>query len=219
MKLYYHPLSGHAHRAHLFLSLAGAAHQLVEVDLAAKEHKSPEFLALNAFGEIPVLDDDGVIIADSNAILVCVARKVGPVALAAGRPGRGSQGPALAVGRGREDRIRRPRRPPHHRVRCLLQCPGSHRPSPRHPGSDGADPGVEPLDRRHGRTHDRGRRALQLCGAGARGERRYVRFTRPWRIGCAGSSRCPASSRSAGPRRASKRFSGPHQPENRDPSS
>lgn len=78
MKLYHHPLSGHAHRAHLFLSLAGVAHELVEVDLAAKEHKSPEFLALNAFGEIPVLDDDGVIIADSNAILVYVARKVGP---------------------------------------------------------------------------------------------------------------------------------------------
>lgn len=78
MKLYYHPLSGHAHRAHLFLSLAGVNHELVEVDLAAQQHKTPEFLALNAFGEIPVLDDDGVIIPDSNAILVYIARKIGP---------------------------------------------------------------------------------------------------------------------------------------------
>lgn len=78
MKLYYHPMSGHAHRAHLFLSLAGVPHDLVEVNLAAREHKQPPFLALNALGEIPVLDDDGVIIADSNAILVYAARKIGP---------------------------------------------------------------------------------------------------------------------------------------------
>jgi glutathione S-transferase len=78
MKLYHHPLSGHAHRAHLFLSLAGLAHDLVPVDLAAGAHKQPDFLALNAFGEIPVLDDDGTIIADSNAILVYAARRIGP---------------------------------------------------------------------------------------------------------------------------------------------
>lgn len=78
MKLYHYPLSGHAHRAALFLSLAGVAHELVEVDLPAGEHKQPTFLALNLFGEVPVLDDDGVIIADSLAILVYIARKVGP---------------------------------------------------------------------------------------------------------------------------------------------
>lgn len=78
MKLYYHPLSGHAHRAHLFLSLAGVPHDLHEIDFGAAEHKRPDFLALNAFGEIPVLDDAGTIIADSNAILVYAARKVGP---------------------------------------------------------------------------------------------------------------------------------------------
>lgn len=75
MKLYYHPLSGHAHRAHLFLSLIGVAHELVPVDLAAGAHKAPEFLKLNRFGQVPVLDDDGTIISDSNAILIYVARK------------------------------------------------------------------------------------------------------------------------------------------------
>lgn len=78
MKLYYYPLSGHAHRAALFLSVAGIAHELIEVDLAAGVHRQPEFLALNAFGEVPVLDDNGTIIADSLAILVYAARKVGP---------------------------------------------------------------------------------------------------------------------------------------------
>ncbi len=39
MKLYHHPLSGHAHRARLFLSLIGLPHELVEVDLKAGAHK------------------------------------------------------------------------------------------------------------------------------------------------------------------------------------
>lgn len=78
MKLYHYALSGHAHRAALFLSLAGVEHELIEVDLAAGVHRQPEFLALNAFGEVPVLDDNGTIIADSLAILVYIARKVGP---------------------------------------------------------------------------------------------------------------------------------------------
>lgn len=78
MKLYHYALSGHAHRAALFLSVAGIAHELIEVDLAAGAHKQPEFLALNAFGEVPVLDDGDIIIADSLAILVYAARKVGP---------------------------------------------------------------------------------------------------------------------------------------------
>jgi glutathione S-transferase len=77
MKLYYHPLSGHAHRARLFLSLIGAPHELVEVDLMAGAHKTPAFLELNRFGQVPVLDDGGTVISDSNAILVYVAKKFG----------------------------------------------------------------------------------------------------------------------------------------------
>lgn len=78
MKLHHFPLSGHAHRAALFLSLASVEHEIVPVDLPAGAHKQPEFLAMNAFGEVPVLDDDGVIISDSIAILIYVARKIGP---------------------------------------------------------------------------------------------------------------------------------------------
>lgn len=77
MKLYYHPLSGHAHRARLFLSLIGAPFELAEVDLMAGEHKRPEFLKLNRFGQVPVLVDGDAVIADSNAVLVYAARKYG----------------------------------------------------------------------------------------------------------------------------------------------
>ncbi|MEN3347097.1 MAG: glutathione S-transferase [Bradyrhizobium sp.] len=77
MKLYHFPLSGHAHRARLFISLLGIPHELIYVDLKAGAHKTPEFLALNAFGQVPVLDDEGVIVSDSNAILVYLATKLG----------------------------------------------------------------------------------------------------------------------------------------------
>ena len=76
MKLYHHPLSGHAHRARLFLHLLGLPQELVHVDLAQGAHKQPAFLALNPFGQVPVLDDEGTLVADSNAILVYLATKL-----------------------------------------------------------------------------------------------------------------------------------------------
>lgn len=77
MKIHHHPLSGHAHRVVLFASLLGLEHELVEVDLQAGAHKKPEFLAISPFGQVPALEDDGVAIADSNAILVYLAKKAG----------------------------------------------------------------------------------------------------------------------------------------------
>ena len=77
MKLYYFGASGHAHRARLFLSLIGQAADIVTVDLAHGEHKAPAFLELNSFGQVPVLEDDGIVVPDSNAILVYLAKKLG----------------------------------------------------------------------------------------------------------------------------------------------
>jgi glutathione S-transferase len=77
MKLYRTPLSGHCHRVQLFLSLIEVPHELVEVDLRGGAHKAPAFLALNPFGQVPVLDDAGTIVCDSNAILVYLAKKYG----------------------------------------------------------------------------------------------------------------------------------------------
>ena len=75
IKLYRSAISGHAHRVELFLSLLGLPFELVEVDLAAKAHKTPEFLAMNAFGQVPVIRDGDVTLADSNAILVYLASR------------------------------------------------------------------------------------------------------------------------------------------------
>ncbi|MYM41426.1 glutathione S-transferase family protein [Duganella qianjiadongensis] len=75
MKLYGIPLSGHTHRVELFLKLLQLPHEYVMVDLANGEHKQAAFLAKNAFGEIPVLEDGDVTLADSNAILVYLASR------------------------------------------------------------------------------------------------------------------------------------------------
>lgn len=77
MKLYYDTPSGHSHRARLFLSLAGVPAEIVTVPLTQGAHKAPEFLKINPFGQLPVLVDGDVIVPDSNAILVYVAKKFG----------------------------------------------------------------------------------------------------------------------------------------------
>ena len=75
IKLYRYPLSGNAHRAELLLSLLDLEYSLIDVDLRKGEQKSESFLNLNPFGQVPVLDDDGFIIYESNAILVYLAKK------------------------------------------------------------------------------------------------------------------------------------------------
>ncbi|ROQ28793.1 glutathione S-transferase family protein [Gallaecimonas pentaromativorans] len=77
IKLYRHPLSGHSHRVELMLSLLGQHTEIINVDLAKGAHKQPEFLALNSFGQVPVIDDNGTVLADSNAILVYLAKRYG----------------------------------------------------------------------------------------------------------------------------------------------
>lgn len=77
-RLHWSPLSGHAHRAELFLNLLGLPFERVEVELRARAHKQPAFLTMNAFGQVPVLEDGGATIADSNAILVHLALSYDP---------------------------------------------------------------------------------------------------------------------------------------------
>jgi glutathione S-transferase len=75
IKFYTFPLSGHAHRVGLFLSLQALPHEAIEVDLRTGAQRQPTFLALNPFGQVPVIDDAGTVIADSNAILVYLASR------------------------------------------------------------------------------------------------------------------------------------------------
>lgn len=78
VRIHHFAKSGHAHRALVFAKLAGIAHEAVPVDLMSGAHKSPEFLAMNPNGQVPVLEDGDAIVSDSNAILVYLARKYAP---------------------------------------------------------------------------------------------------------------------------------------------
>lgn len=71
MKLYQITLSGHSHRVRLFLSFLGVDAEMIE----QSNLRSPDFLELNPFGQVPVLVDGDTIVADSNAILVYLAKK------------------------------------------------------------------------------------------------------------------------------------------------
>jgi len=75
IKLYRHPLSGHAHRVEVFLSLLGMPGELIDVDLANGAHKQTGFLKKNIFGQVPVIEDGEITLSDSNAILVYLASK------------------------------------------------------------------------------------------------------------------------------------------------
>jgi glutathione S-transferase len=75
IRLYGFPLSGHAHRARLLLTLMKLPFEETTVDLVGGEQKRPEFLRRNPFGQVPVIEDGATTVADSNAILVYLATK------------------------------------------------------------------------------------------------------------------------------------------------
>jgi glutathione S-transferase len=78
LQLYRNAVSGHCHRVELFLSLLGLPYESIDVDLVQKQHKSPGFLAMNPLGQIPVLRDGELTLADSNAILVYLEARHAP---------------------------------------------------------------------------------------------------------------------------------------------
>lgn len=77
IRLHRFALSGHCHRVELLLSLLDLPVERVEVNLAAGEQKAPAFLALNPLGQVPVIEDGALTLADSNAILTYLATRYG----------------------------------------------------------------------------------------------------------------------------------------------
>lgn len=75
MKLYDLSLSGNCYKVRLLAALAGIPLDIVAVDFLAGEHKRPPLIDLNPWGEIPILEDGEVVLRDSQAILVYLARR------------------------------------------------------------------------------------------------------------------------------------------------
>ncbi|MGH7768344.1 MAG: glutathione S-transferase family protein [Candidatus Binatia bacterium] len=74
MKLYNVAYSGNSYKVRLLLSHLQLPCEIVEVDILNGKSRTPEFLKINPNGRTPVLDDDGFILAESNAILSYLAR-------------------------------------------------------------------------------------------------------------------------------------------------
>jgi glutathione S-transferase len=81
MKLYAHPFSANSRKVQWALEEMAAQYDYQLVDLMSGAHKAPQFTALNPHGRVPVLDDDGFVLYESNAILVHVADRHGKGAL------------------------------------------------------------------------------------------------------------------------------------------
>ncbi|NHC35160.1 glutathione S-transferase family protein [Scytonema millei] len=77
IQLYDFVLSGNCHKVRLLLSMLNLDYESVPVNLKAGEHKTERFLQLNPCGQVPVLMDGDVILRDSQAILVYLARRYG----------------------------------------------------------------------------------------------------------------------------------------------
>ena len=70
MKLYDYLPSGNGYKCRLALAQLGVKYELIERDILKGETRTPDYLAMNANGRIPLLElDDGRRLAESNAIL------------------------------------------------------------------------------------------------------------------------------------------------------
>ncbi len=66
--------SGNGYKVRLLLSMLGTSFELIEYDIVEGATRTPEFLAKNANGRIPVLElEDGSFLPESNAILYYLA--------------------------------------------------------------------------------------------------------------------------------------------------
>ncbi|MET3355900.1 UNVERIFIED_ORG: glutathione S-transferase [Xanthobacter viscosus] len=73
LTLYSTQASGNSYKVRLMLAKLGRSFRLEEVDIFAGENRTPEFLARNPDGRVPLLDLDGRFLAESNAILFYLA--------------------------------------------------------------------------------------------------------------------------------------------------
>jgi glutathione S-transferase len=73
MKLYNVAYSGNSYKVRLLLAQLGISHEIIEIDILKGQSRTVDFLKINPNGRTPVLDDNGFVLAESNAILVYLA--------------------------------------------------------------------------------------------------------------------------------------------------
>jgi len=75
MKLYTYYRSTAAFRVRIALNIKGVPYESIALHLRAGQHNTPEYRSVNPQGLIPALDDDGVVISQSLAIVEYLEEK------------------------------------------------------------------------------------------------------------------------------------------------
>ncbi|MCL1633484.1 glutathione S-transferase family protein [Luteimonas sp. SX5] len=74
ISVYGYSVSGNCHKLRLLLEQLGRRYRWVEIDSSKGESRTPEYLAKNANGRVPIIElEDGRVLAESNAILCYLA--------------------------------------------------------------------------------------------------------------------------------------------------
>ncbi|XAT59587.1 glutathione S-transferase [Rhodobacteraceae bacterium Araon29] len=76
IKLYDYELSGNCYKLRLLMSFLGIEYASELIDFyPGNQHKAEAFRQINPLGQLPVIDDDGLVLRDAQAILVYLASK------------------------------------------------------------------------------------------------------------------------------------------------
>jgi glutathione S-transferase len=75
--LYDMPASGHCHRVRLLLSILGLEYEKKPMSTRAGKTMPADYVALNPLGQVPTLVDGDLVITDSTAALVYLAKRYG----------------------------------------------------------------------------------------------------------------------------------------------
>jgi len=78
LRLHYHPLSTFARRVRIALLEKRIPAELVEVDMPAGAHRAQSYRALNPYGRVPTIEEDGFVLYESNAIVRYLAARHSP---------------------------------------------------------------------------------------------------------------------------------------------
>lgn len=79
LKLHDYVLSAGCYKARLLCALLGVTYEVAPVDyFPGRKHLTPEYLALNPLGELPILEDGDLVLGDVPAILAYIAGRHDP---------------------------------------------------------------------------------------------------------------------------------------------
>jgi glutathione S-transferase len=88
IKLYDFPMSPRARKVRIVLAEKGLQYEKVTVDITKGEQKKPEYLAVNPYGKVPALQDNGTTVYESSIIMEYLNDKYPTPPLLPAEPGQ-----------------------------------------------------------------------------------------------------------------------------------